>query len=64
MTTKKRNPQDNTKAVQGRRDRGQDERVKILEKQVKALEEWKKEVERRLYNLEPMGAKESWKDDL
>ena len=76
MVTKKRNPQDNTKVAQGKRDRGQDDRVKDLERRVKALEDvvnefcgtalggWKKEVERRLYNLEPVGVEASYKDDL
>jgi len=40
------------------------ERIANLERQMKELKEWKKEVERRLYNLEPIGAKEEWKDEL
>jgi hypothetical protein len=37
MTTK-RNPQDSTRSVQAKRDKGQDARTKDLERRVKRLE--------------------------
>lgn len=36
----KKNPQDATRTVQGKRDRGQDARVKDLERRVRAIEKF------------------------